>query len=560
MLRRPPSVRAALAVGALALVAVALPLAATPAAAVGPREEITVAVGGVGDVPAAGVGAVVLNVTGTDTDADSFVTVWPTGATRPLASNLNLQRDDTVANLVLVPLGTDGKVSLYQHGGPGELVVDAQGWFAADAGVRAVTPARLVDTREAGAPDRLGPAGRLTVPVAGRGGVPATGAAAAVVNLTATGASSATFLTAWSGDGAAPLASNLNPVPGRTSANLAIVPLAADGSFVVTNHVGSIDVVVDVLGWVPAGAAGTTIGEPQRVVDTRGGAPVAVGGRLAVPVPAAVAGGAGAVVVNVTLTDATAPTYLAAAGSPTSIVNTVPGRTAANLAVLPLADGETGPTLTNFAGTAHVVVDVLGWFADASGFSALTPARLLDTRVARVVPVAKGWTASWVFDHHDYPAVDIFASCGAPAVAPVTGVVAHVRRDDLYVRGNDNPARRGGRSIAVLGDDGVRYYMSHFASIDPGVEVGLRVTAGQRLAVVGESGDAGACHIHFGLSPDCPQQEWSVRRGVIWPQPYMDAWRAGRSGSPVAEIRAWSAAHPTACADAAADPYAKDAG
>ena len=68
------------------------------------------------------------------------------------------------------------------------------------------------------------------------------------------------------------------------------------------------------------------------------------------------------------------------------------------------------------------------------------------------------------------------------------------------------------------------------------------------------------CHIHFGLSPDCPAREWTVRRGVIWPAPYLDDWRNARNTSPADEIRAWAAAHPTACADAAADPTAADAG
>ncbi len=554
------SLRPCLVAAVLVPLAAVLPVAAArPAAALGPREETTVTVAGAAGVPTTGVGAVVLNVTATDVESDSFVTVWPTGTPRPLASNLNLQRDDTVANLVLVPLGTGGKVSIYQQGGPSEVVVDVSGWFADGAAMRAVTPTRVVDTRAAGGSGPIGAGGRLVVPVAGLGGVPATGAGAVVVNLTATGATAPTFLTAWSGAGDRPLASNLNPVPGRTSANLAVVPLAADGSITVANHVGRVDAVVDVLGWLPAGAPGVTVGVPERVLDTRTTRPVTAGAQVAVPVPAAAAG-ATALLVDLTLTEATAATYLGVAGTVTSAVNTVPGRTSANLAVLTLGAGGAPAVLTNFAGSVHVVVDVVGWFDGAAGFSTVPPARLLDTRVGRALPVAAGWIASWVNDHHDYPAVDIFASCGAPAVSPVTGVIVHVRRDDLYVRSADNPARRGGRSLAVKGDDGVRYYMSHVASIDAGVAVGQRVVAGQRLAVVGESGDAGACHIHFGLSPDCPRQEWSVRRGVIWPQPYLDAWKAGRSRSPAAEIAAWSAAHPTACADAAADPFAPDAG
>lgn len=50
-----------------------------------------------------------------------------------------------------------------------------------------------------------------------------------------------------------------------------------------------------------------------------------------------------------------------------------------------------------------------------------------------------------------------------------------------------------------------------------------------------------------------------MRRGVIWPHPYLDAWRQGDQLSPVAEVDAWVAANPSACADAMGDPYAPDA-
>ncbi len=526
-----------------------------------PGEVANVAVAGRGGVPSTGVGAVVLNVTATDVGSETFATVYPSGSTRPDASNVNVAADDTVANMVLVPLGADGKVSIYQYSGPAELVVDVNGWFSADAPVHAVTPSRIFDTRTAGTP--LAPGGRLHVPAAGLGPVPA-GAGAVVVNLTAVNATTETVLTAWPGDTQMPIASNLNPVPGHATANLAVVPLAADGSFAVANLKGSVDVVADVLGWLPQGAPGVTVRPPMRVLDTRNGAgPVGQGATVRVPVPTDAAGATG-LVVNLTVTEATRPTYLAVAGRSTSLINTMPGRTAANLVVLPI-DRVDGAELVNYAGSVHVIADVLGWFGPGSGYTALEPSRLLDTRithadVAHAVPVAAGTNVGWSPAHHDYPATDIFAACGSVAVAPVTGVVLQVRRDDNYVSAVDNPALRGGRSVAVLGDDGVRYYMAHFQSVDAATVPGARVVAGQRIAVLGRSGDAGACHIHFGLSAYCPQQEWAVRRGVIWPYPYLDEWRAGRNPTPKPAIAAWRVANPQACAAAATDPFAADAG
>jgi murein DD-endopeptidase MepM/ murein hydrolase activator NlpD len=174
------------------------------------------------------------------------------------------------------------------------------------------------------------------------------------------------------------------------------------------------------------------------------------------------------------------------------------------------------------------------------------------------VPVADVGAASWGTTHAGYPAADVFVRCGAGLVSPVNGVVLEARRVNAYDPAVDNPATRGGRSVAIAGDDGVRYYLAHFESIDDGIEPGVRVAVGQRLGLMGRTGRASACHVHFGLSPPCPGKEWSVRRGVIWPYPYLDDWRRGGQLSPVAEVEQWVTTHPTACADAMADPYASD--
>jgi len=122
----------------------------------------------------------------------------------------------------------------------------------------------------------------------------------------------------------------------------------------------------------------------------------------------------------------------------------------------------------------------------------------------------------------------------------------------------DNPATRGGRSVAVLGDDGVRYYVAHLDEVDPMLALGTRVEIGQRLGTVGRTGRTSACHLHFGISPPCAGKEWSVRRGVIAPARYLDAWRAGDQLSPADEVATWLVNNPTACADAMADPEAAD--
>ena len=107
---------------------------------------------------------------------------------------------------------------------------------------------------------------------------------------------------------------------------------------------------------------------------------------------------------------------------------------------------------------------------------------------------------------------------------------------------------------------GVRYYLAHFQEIDAPIQPGVVVTAGERLGEMGESGDAGACHVHFGISMPCPGLEWSVRRGVVWPWPYLDSWRTGGQLSPALEIVGWAMAHPDACTTAMADKDAAISG
>jgi len=157
--------------------------------------------------------------------------------------------------------------------------------------------------------------------------------------------------------------------------------------------------------------------------------------------------------------------------------------------------------------------------------------------------------ASYAHTHDEYPASDILAACGTPVVAATDGVVLEVNRVDRWNATTDDGAWRGGKFLAILGDDGVRYYGGHFSLINDELAPGTRVAAGQPVGKVGTTGKSSACHLHFGISPPCGRAgDWWNRRGVIWPWRYLDAWRAGTSLSAVPEISDWQAAHgcPTA--------------
>jgi murein DD-endopeptidase MepM/ murein hydrolase activator NlpD len=169
-----------------------------------------------------------------------------------------------------------------------------------------------------------------------------------------------------------------------------------------------------------------------------------------------------------------------------------------------------------------------------------------------------GRDVSYATEHHDYPAADVFG-CGAQLVAPTTGVVSAMRDVDLWDSATDNPAVRGGKYVAMVGDDGVRYYVAHLDSV--AVAPGQRVGAGDPLGVMGQTGNArnSDCHTHLGISRPCDEIEWEVRRGELWPQPYLDAWRRGEQLSPAGELAEVIADAPSRCSEAAAAEHAGEA-
>jgi peptidoglycan LD-endopeptidase LytH len=151
-----------------------------------------------------------------------------------------------------------------------------------------------------------------------------------------------------------------------------------------------------------------------------------------------------------------------------------------------------------------------------------------------------GCRARYGRSHHDYPAADIFAGRGCTFVAPVAGRIDEVTRTDTWSPASNRGADRGGRSVSLVGVDGVRYYGSHLEAVAAGVVPGLRVRAGRPLGRIGNSGSARvtAPHLHFGISWPTRPGIWWVRRGMVQPARYLDAWRAGDDLSPAGAVRA----------------------
>ena len=149
-------------------------------------------------------------------------------------------------------------------------------------------------------------------------------------------------------------------------------------------------------------------------------------------------------------------------------------------------------------------------------------------------PIAQG-TVTYGKDHHDYPATDIFCDEGSVFVAVTDGVIDAIVADDVWDPATDVPSDRSGRAVALIGDDGVRYYGSHLSEITAGLAVGQRVRVGAILGLTGKSGNARYTppHLHFGISPPTTPDDWQVRRGQVSPYLYLKAWQNGESLTPV---------------------------
>jgi hypothetical protein len=247
-----------------------------PQAPVAKRTSVPVTVAGLGGVPMTDVSAVVLNVTVTDALGAGFVTVYPSGVARPAASTLNHAAGETRANLVIVRLGADGKVDLYNGSdATTDLVADLSGYYIGGTATSpgtfvSVDPVRVLDTRVGkGVAHRPVHAGSdIRFFATGSSTMPAGGASAVLLNATATGATRAGQVTVmganvgWGGNPwdyvnnrpsyllAYPSypTSTVNFRAGQTLANLAFVT----GSTLGLAHNGTpggVNVVADLAGY-----------------------------------------------------------------------------------------------------------------------------------------------------------------------------------------------------------------------------------------------------------------------------------------------------------------------
>jgi hypothetical protein len=332
---------------------------------------------GVGGVPASGVSAVVLNATVADPAAKGHLQLYPTGS-KPMTptSNVNWRPGRTAANAVTVKVGDGNKIGLMVDTGSVNVALDVVGWYgdATDQSgdyYHPSTPSRILDTRSNGGGAVNSSADRTLV-VAGHGGVPASGASSVVMTLTATQASTSSYVQVYpTGSKPARPTSNTDIVPGQTVAALVTVPIGTNGSVQLHVNQGSVHLIADVLGYYSTSGSRFFPLAPSRLLDTRSGSPVVSGSDTTVKVAGQnkVPADATGVVVNATGVAASQSLNLemyptGSKPSPrTSILDLQDEMGVADLVIMPIGDGG-GVNLSANTGRTDVVLDVMGYIAN----------------------------------------------------------------------------------------------------------------------------------------------------------------------------------------------------
>lgn len=243
--------------------------------------------------------ALAVSITVISPTSRGFLGAYPAGSPS-FTSILNFGAGQTVANLSIVRPGVDDFLTIFLHGdvaGSAHVVVDVYGWFSttgydgdddvlddAERGGRliAVSPGRVLDTR----PSSVGPGSVTELTIRGVDTIgpspvvdlvpDSADVVGVLVNVTIVTPTANTFVSVVpEAPSGLPSTSNLNTTVGVTKANMAMVPVGADGKIRLYHHAGSSKLIVDVLGYIQRRLDDTREGRvipltaPFRALDTR---------------------------------------------------------------------------------------------------------------------------------------------------------------------------------------------------------------------------------------------------------------------------------------------------
>jgi uncharacterized protein (DUF1501 family) len=370
---KPAVVPSVATIPPLRLVDTRLRLGTATAAPLRSGTRLVVPIAGRSHVPARPAAAL-LNVTAVPTAGAGDLFAYPSGGARPTARALQFTAGQTVTNMAIVPVASNGAIVIEAAGGAAHVIVDLIGVVGSAPPTHGpvVRPAsRLLDTRtNLGWKGPLAPGQPRLLQVAATRAVPA-GATAALLNLTVVRPGGPSVLTVFRPGDPLPGTSTVNAPKDGVVANMVLAGLDAAGRTAIYNRGATCHVVADVVGYVAPGKSTFVSVAPWVAVDSKARVGLAglqsagrdlaitVAGRGGVPANAA------AVVVRLAISDSNAASYAIAwtsgtARPSTSNLNYGVRATVANLAMV--APGRDGRMLLRLAaGTANVRVEVIGY-------------------------------------------------------------------------------------------------------------------------------------------------------------------------------------------------------
>ena len=316
-----------------------------------------------------------LNVTVVPDAQLGYLSVWPSGQSRPVVSTLN--SDGRIkANAAIVPAGSGGGIDVYATD-PTQLILDIDGYFvpagSSTLAFYPVTPCRVSDTRNAtgplGGPYLGGGTSRAFPMLSSDCSIPST-AMAYSLNFTVVPHGPLGYITVWPDGEGQPLVSTLNALTGAITANAAIVPAGSAGQISVYAS-NDTDLVIDINGYfAPPGSGGLSLYTvtPCRVLDTRTSSGEFQGTLTANVIGSgcgALSSAAQAFVLNATVVPAGSLAYLTlwpdGEAQPTvSTLNALDGAITSNMAIVPTSNGSIDAFATD---PTHLILDISGFFA-----------------------------------------------------------------------------------------------------------------------------------------------------------------------------------------------------
>ena len=334
-----------------------------PIAEVSSENPLILDVRGTFGLPTQGLEAVVLNVTATGATSNGFVTVWPCADTKPLASSVNYTAGEDIPNTVIAAPDQYGKICL-DSSTPVNLLADLSGWFLSGDGLHTFTPQRAFDTRKTGFV--LTPETPHLLQVTGSFGLPSSGVSSVVLNVTATGATAAGYITVWPCNQPQPYTSNLNYLPFQDIPNAVIATVDSNGQVCFASSSPTF-LIADISGWFAQGTNLNVI-TPQRLFDTRPAKRVSTSPTYVLDLSTASPispGAATAVVLNVTAAGATKAGFATVwpcdqPQPPTSNLNFDANEDIPNLVITKVS--ATNTVCFSASAPVHLLADLFGWF------------------------------------------------------------------------------------------------------------------------------------------------------------------------------------------------------